>query len=125
VSKGLKYTFLFNAIALLLLGIGLLLFPNQLTGELSSATIDPDTRFSGASLLAIAIGSWLGYRASERKEVIIITTVQICINIFGLLAGLYTILFADKTSFVWGNIAFFVIFAILFIVFYPKEKKSK
>jgi hypothetical protein len=125
MSKGLKYTFLLNGILLFVLAIGLLFFPNQLSGLPSNTEPDPSVTFSGASLLAISLGSWLGFRAKELKEIRIIATVQACLNLLGLATGLYIWLATDITSsFVWWNLGFSALFSILFVVFFPKAEKA-
>ncbi len=117
MSKGLKFTFLAHAIVVLLLAIALLFFPAKLTGGEAE---DMVSRFTGASLLAISIGSFLSFAAREAARVKIYTTVQVFMCIFGLLAALYALFTGATSSFVYGNGGFFLIFGILFLIFYPR-----
>jgi hypothetical protein len=126
VSKGLRYTFLFHAVIMFLLGLGMLFFTRQMTGIPAGETYDPTVaRFTGTSLLAISLGSFLCFHAAEALEVRIYAAVQIAMGALGVLVGLYAVLFAEAGSFVWGNIGAFVVFTILFTAFYPRAQGVK
>ena len=118
MPKGLRFTFLIHAIVVFLLAIGLLVLPEKVAGEGSDTIV---SRFTGASLLAISIGSFLSYAAQNASRVKIYTAVQIFMCIFGLLAALWAIFTGTTSSFVWGNLGFFAVFGILFILFFPRE----
>jgi hypothetical protein len=78
----------------------------------------------GGVLLAVSVSSWLSYRASEPQLVKITVAMEICLTIVAALTTLYTILFESAPAMMWIGVAFFVVFAVLFIAFYPRISKK-
>jgi hypothetical protein len=118
MSKGLKYTFLVHAIVAVIIGLGLVLVAQWFLDLVNWTPSDPTmARAYGAALLAIGVSSWLGYMATEWKQVRIVVRMENVLTIVGFLESLYSVLFADGPAFVWSNVAITGIFGILFIYF--------
>ena len=125
MSKGLKYTFLIHTIAVIIFALGFLFVPDTVAKSFGYTAFDPPlARMYGGVLLAIGVSSWLSYRVSEPQLVKITAAMEICLTIVAALTTLYTILFESAPAMMWIGVAFFVIFAILFVVFYPRLPKK-
>jgi drug/metabolite transporter (DMT)-like permease len=126
VSKGLKYVFFAHAIVAFIFAIGFLFVPDMIADWMGFTSFSPVAlaRLQGASMLAIAVSSWLGYRASEPQQVRIVVIMEIWLTIVSALVALYGILFDKAPTTLWINVAIFVIFAILRIAYYPRVAKA-
>lgn len=83
--------------------------------------VDPTiTRTLGAGLLAVAVASWLGYRADAWEELRILVVFEIVFPAFTALAALYEVLLADAPAFTWVIVAVTVVFALAFGCFYRR-----
>ncbi len=107
ISKSLRVTFLIHLVVGLVLGAALLLIPGRALiflgwvpeqvqlpqSELSvpgQTFVDPVvTRFLGATLLALAYASFLGWRASRRDQVSLVVQMEFVLCVVGALAILY------------------------------------
>ena len=77
MSKSLRYTFLVHAVVALLFGAALLAAPGRTLGLFGWAPVDPLlSRVLGAALLALAWGSFRGFRAAERWQVALLVELE-------------------------------------------------
>ena len=64
MPQGLKITFLIHAIVVLVFGVVMYLIPGMWATLVNWVPFDPGMPWGyGAAMLALAISSWLGYRA--------------------------------------------------------------
>ena len=125
MSKGLKITFLIHAIISLVIGIGLYIIPRPLGEMVDWMPFDPTMmRMFGGALLALAVSSWLCYRAASWEQVRIVVVMEIAFTILGVLGGLYAVLADDAPPFTWVQVVIAAVFAILWIYFYTKAPKK-
>lgn len=122
MSKGLKITFLIHAIVALVFGIVLYLQPG-LWATLVKWTPHDDhmTRIYGAALLALAVSSWFGYRATRWEEVRILVLMEIALTALSTVGGLWGLLFRSAPAFAWVAVVIWVAFAMAWIYFYLKR----
>jgi hypothetical protein len=122
MSKGLKITFLVHAIVALVFGIVLYLRPGSWATLVNWTTYDPSlTRVYGAALLALALSSWLGYRAARWDEVRILVLMEIALTVLSTVGGLWGLLFRSAPVFGWVSVLIWVVFALAWIYFYVKR----
>lgn len=114
MSRALKLTFLVHSLVSLLFGLLMFVSP-ALWGQIAGYTqVDPYvTRVLGATLLSLALASWLGYRAQTWEAVRIPVEMELAFTVMGALAMLYSVLFEAAPVFIWVPLALFVIFAVL------------
>ena len=119
MSGGLKTTFLIHAIVSFVFGIWLYLQPQVWAIAVNWIPFDPNvTRVYGATLLAVAVSSWLGYRAARWDEVRILVLMEIALTVLSTVAGLWNLLFRLAPAFGWVSIVIWVVFAAAWIYFY-------
>jgi hypothetical protein len=122
MSKGLKITFLIHAIVALVFGIVLYLRPGSWATLVNWTPYDPSlTRVYGAALLALAVSSWLGYRAARWDEVRILVLMEIALTVLSTVGGLWGLLFRSAPVFGWVSVLIWVVFALAWIYFYVKR----
>jgi hypothetical protein len=111
--RGLKVTFLLHALVALLFGLLLYLSPatwSQISGYTPG---DPTvTQVFGAALLAIALSSWLGWRAHQWHEARILVDMELAFTVLGAAIMLYGLLFAAAPPFTWLLLVLFACFAV-------------
>jgi hypothetical protein len=121
MSKGLKTTFLVHVIVVLVFGLPLLLTPQLYESITNWEPIEPAIgRTLGAMLIALAVSSWMGYRATTWSEVRIVIVQEIAFTLLGTLASLYEAIGPGAPAMIWLNIAVMGIFCILWIYFYTR-----
>ncbi len=124
MSRGLRIVFLVHAIVSVISGIVMYIVPGTWASSADWAPFDPAiTRIYGAALLALALSSWLGFRATSWEEVRIVVQMEIAFTVLGALGGLYEVLFADAPSSAWASVVIFVAFAIAWFFYYRREAK--
>jgi hypothetical protein len=122
MSKGLKITFLIHAIVALVFGIVLYLRPVSWALLVNWTPFDGDmTRIYGAALLALAVSSWLGYRAKRWEEVRILVLMEITLTVLSTVGELWGLLFRNTPSFAWVAVMIWVAFAVAWIYFYRRQ----
>ncbi len=122
MSRGLRITFLIHAIVALIFGIVMYLQPALWANLVNWTPFDRHvTRLYGAALLALAVGSWFGYRAAHWEEVRILLLLEIAFTVLSTIAGLWIVLFSAGPIFAWIAIAIWVIFAAAWIYFYTSH----
>lgn len=122
MSRGLKITFLIHAIVALIFGIGCYLKPGIWVTLANWTPFDPHmTRTYGAALLALAVSSWFGYRATHWEEVRILVQMEIALTVLSTVGGLWGLLFRRAPTFGWVAIVIWVAFAVAWIYFYFKR----
>ena len=119
MSRGLKITFIIHAIVALVFGLLLYLQPGLWARMVNWTPFDPIlTRVYGAALLALAVSSWLGYRAARWDEVQIIVLMEIALTLLSTVGGLWGLLFRGAPVFGWVSVLIWVVFAVAWIYFY-------
>ena len=119
MSSGLKTTFLIHAIVAFVFGIVLYLQPQLWAYTINWTPFDPNmTRVYGATLLAVAVSSWFGYRAARWDEVRILVLMEIALTVLSTVAALWGLLFRVAPAFAWVGVVIWVVFAVAWIYFY-------
>ena len=119
MSRALKITFIIHAIVALVFGLLLYLQPGLWAKMVNWAPFDPIlTRVYGAALLALAVGSWFGYRAARWDEVRIIVLMEIALTVLSTVGGLWGLLFRGAPAFGWVSVFIWAVFAVAWIYFY-------
>ena len=122
MSGGLKITFLVHAVVAFVFGIVCYLRPVILVTLALWPRLDANmTRTYGAALLAIAISSWLAYRATRWEEVRILVQMEIGYTVLSTVGGLWGLLFRGAPPFGWVPVVLWVAFAAAWIYFYVKR----
>jgi membrane protein DedA with SNARE-associated domain len=84
MSKALQTTFFVHAIVALILGVPLLILPGTFLGSIGWVTVDVlISRLLGAALLAMAWGSFRGWRATERTQIRILLELEAVFTVLG------------------------------------------
>jgi hypothetical protein len=95
MSKAAKAIFLIDAIASLVIGAFLLIIPGRTLTAIGWVPFDPlMTRLLGAALLALAWGSFRGWRATQYQQVAILVEVQAIFATLGAIGLLRHLLIA-------------------------------
>lgn len=125
MSKSINIIFLIHAIVSVCFGLWLFLAPGSYATIVNWTPYDPTiTRVFGAFLLALAMSSWLGFRAKTYASVRILVQMEIAITVLAAVAGLYQVLMAEAPAFSWVCIGLFVAFAIAWIAAYAQAEKQ-
>ena len=123
MSRGLKITFLIHAIVALVFGIVFYVIPGTFLDLVSWKAFDGNiSRAFAAALLALAVGSWFGYRAASWQEVRIVVQMETVFTVLGAVAGLYGFFVKGAPAIIWVAIVIFVAFAAAWIYFYSRAK---
>ena len=117
MTKSLKLTFLVHAIVSLVLGAVLLIIPGRFLEALGWAPIDPIiSRILGAALLALAFGSYRGWQARERAQVIVLVQMEAIFTLLACAGLLRHLLLPGRWPVVpWLAFAVFALFAIAWL----------
>ena len=119
--RGLKITFLLHMFVALAFGLVMFLSPEWWGRIANYAPIDPTvTRVLGAAVLALALSSWLGFRAQHWEDVRIVVETEMAYTVLGSAAMLYSLFFAGAAPFTWVPLVTFVAFGVAWIYFYWK-----
>jgi len=123
MSKALKYTFLVHIPVAAVFGALLFLLPGRFLSWLGWAPIDPiASRLLGAAFLAMAWGSFRGWRAVEWSRVAILVEVQVIVDVLACVALLRHLLVGHWPVVPWVFFVMFLIFAIAWIVALLRRK---
>jgi hypothetical protein len=122
MSRGLKITFSIHAIVAIVFGIVLYLQPGLWATLVKWTPFDASmTRVYGAALLALAVSSWLGYRAARWEEVRILVMMEIAFTVLSTVGALWGLLFRGAPAFGWVAVVIWVAFAVAWIYFYLRR----
>jgi hypothetical protein len=122
MSRGLKITFLIHAIVALVFGFVMYLQPAPSARLVQWTGADDNmTRIYGAALLALAVSSWLGYRATRWEEVRILVLMEIALTALSAVGWLWGLLFRGTPAFAWVAVIIWVAFAVAWTNFYLKR----
>ena len=118
MSKALRTTFAIHCLVSLVIGALLLAMPGRVLTALRWAPIDPlISRLLGAALLALAWGSFRGWRATERSQVAIVLELEAAFAVLGCVGLLRHLLTSRWPLIVWVVFAVLLAFAVAWIVF--------
>jgi len=113
MSGGLKVLFLIDTMVSVVSGVVMYFVPGMWATAADWVPFDPAiTRIYGAALLAIAVSSWLGYRAARWAEVRTVVLMEIAFTVLGTVGELYNVLFGGGPALAWAPAVMFVSFAI-------------
>ncbi len=119
MKKGIRIVFLIHIIVALFFGVVLTFLPGIWANIMNWQPLDTVmTRLVGATMLAFAVGSALGFTAKRWEQVRIVVLMEIALTVVGLLVGLYEALFAGAPVSIWINTILFGIFAVAWICVY-------
>ena len=125
MSNALKTTFVVHAIVTVVIGALMLIIPGRFLQALAWAPIDPvASRILGAALLAIAWGSFRGWRATEWSEVAIVVEMEAAFTVLACVGLLRHLLFARYPFTVWLIFAVFLAFAVAWIYFLLRNRSK-
>ena len=123
MSKGLKLTVLFHGVVATVFGLALLLVPRPLADLVSWTPFDPlMTRMAGVALLALALGSWVGFFSTGWDQVRIIVLPEILFTVVGALAGAYEVVLGHAPAAAIVPTGLLGAFAALWIIFALRDK---
>jgi len=124
VSKGLRLTFLIHVVVCVIAGLFLFLIPGRFLLFVGWAPIDPiASRLLGAVMLALAWGSFRGWRAREWAEVEILVELEVIFTVLACVGLLRHLLFGWWPWMPWLIFALFALFAVAWIVFLVQGKR--
>jgi len=116
MSKSLRYTFLVHAVVALVFGLPLLIMPGRVLELFGWQPIDPImSRMFGAALLALSWGSYRGWRAAVRSDVLILLQVEVIFTALAALGILRHLLVGAWPWYIWMTFIIFVLFAIAWL----------
>jgi hypothetical protein len=122
MSKALQTTFLVHAIVALILGVPLLILPGTFLKTIGWVAADPMiSRLLGAALLALAWGSFRGWRATERTQVRILLELEAVFTVLGSIGLLRHLVIAPNMLIVWVIFLLLAVFAVAWVVFLFKK----
>ena len=127
MSKFLRYTFLVHAVVATVLGAVLLIKPG-LFAEFDPpwAPLDPLTsRVLGAALLSFAWGSYKGWQAADRGQVMYLVEMEAIFTVLGAAGLLRHLLEGSWPWYVWTLFIIIAIFAVLWLYHLYEARKSK
>jgi len=114
--KWLRIVFLAHMVISGILGALLLVMPGRFLGWLGWAPVDPLlSRVLGAAFLALAWGSFRGWRARERAQVTLLLEVEAFFTILGCAGLLRHLLIAHYPWMVWTLLAGLAAFAAAWV----------
>lgn len=117
--RGLQLTFLAHTVVALVFALTWLLVPARWASFVNWEPFDPAiTRLFGAIVLALALSSWLAYRASTWEAVRIKTQLEVALTSLGAVTGLYEIFVGGAPTFMWAPAILLAVFAVAYIYFY-------
>jgi O-antigen/teichoic acid export membrane protein len=124
ISDLAKYVFLMHVIATLIFGVWFFLSPESWVALTEWPVELASGRMLGAALLMMAVGSFMGYRATSWEQVELYVTIQIVWNLLGTISLLWS--YATMTLPVagWINIGVLVLFLLLFGYVYYQAKQT-
>jgi hypothetical protein len=123
MSKALRATFAVHCIVSLVIGALLLLIPGRVLTGLDWAPIDPlISRLLGAALLALAWGSFRGWRATDRAQAAVVLEIEAAFTVLGCVGWLRHLLFARWPLVVWVPFAVLLAFAAAWVVFLARGR---
>jgi hypothetical protein len=116
MSRSLKLIFLVHAIFSAVLGVLFLAIPGRFLGLFGWAPVDPIiSRLVGAALLALAWGSFRGWRAAEKAQVKILTELEAVFCVLASAGILRHLLTTAYPWYVWLLFAGFAAWAIVWV----------
>lgn len=119
IPQGLKIAFLVHLAISLVFGLLLFIIPGRFLRFTDWQPIDPVTsRLLGAALLAMALGDWLCYQATEWEAVAVLLQFHIGYTVLGAIGLLRHLLFVPTPTSAWVDLAILVIFAAVWIYFF-------
>jgi hypothetical protein len=122
MAKWLKIVFLVHMVIAAVLGALLLVIPGRFLGWFGWAPVDPLlTRVLGGALLALAWGSFRGWRAKDRAQVAVLIEVEAAFTILGAIGLLRHLLIASYPWMVWTLFAGLAAFAVVWVVAWLKK----
>ena len=117
MPKFLKPIFLIHAIVALIVGAPLLIIPGRFLGAVGWAPVEPViNRILGAALLALAWGSFRGWRATEKAQVTFLVEMETAFTVLGCVGIVRHLLVAHYPLIVWAVLVTLALFAIAWIV---------
>jgi hypothetical protein len=116
MSRSLRIIFLVHAVVSAVLGVLLLVLPGRFLGWFGWAPIDPIiSRLLGAALLALAWGSFRGWRAAEKAQVAILIELEAVFCVLASLGLLRHLVVGSWPWYAWLLFAGFAAFAAAWI----------
>ncbi len=116
MSRSIAVIFMVHAVVSVVLGLLLLIIPGRFLGLFGWAPIDPIiSRVLGAALVALAWGSYRGWRATERSQVAILIQVEALFCVLACAGIARHLAVAVWPWYVWLLFAGFAAFAIAWI----------
>jgi hypothetical protein len=117
MSTSTRITFAVHSIVALVFGLPLLIAPGRFLDVFNWAPIDPIlTRLLGAALLALAWGSFRGWRAGEWGKVEYLVELEIIFTVLSAVGIIRHLLIDNFPWYIWTILIILVLFAIAWII---------
>ncbi len=117
MSTSTRSTFALHSIVALVFGLPLLIAPGRVLNVLDWAPIDPIlTRMLGAALLALAWGSFRGWRAEEWDKVEYLVELEIIFTVLSAVGIIRHLLNDGFPWYIWTILVILLLFAIAWII---------
>ena len=117
MSTSTRFTFALHSIVALVFGLPLFIAPGRTLDVLDWAPIDPIlTRMLGAALLALAWGSFRGWRAEEWDKVAYLVELEIIFTVLSAVGIIRHLLIASYPWYIWTILIILVLFAVAWII---------
>ena len=117
MSTSTRITFAFHSIVALVFGLPLLIAPGRTLDVFDWAPVDPIlTRMLGAALLALAWGSFRGWRAKEWGKVEYLVEIEIIFTVLSAVGIIRHLLKTGYPWYIWTILIILVLFAIAWII---------
>ncbi|GMQ79415.1 MAG: hypothetical protein BMS9Abin02_2003 [Anaerolineae bacterium] len=117
MSTSTRITFALHSIIALVFGLPLLIAPGRALDILDWVPIDPIlTRMFGAALLALAWGSFRGWRAEEWDKVAYLVELEIIFTVLSAVGIIRHLLIASYPWYIWTILIILLLFAIAWII---------
>ncbi|MHA1575772.1 MAG: hypothetical protein ACTSU3_00285 [Candidatus Thorarchaeota archaeon] len=117
-----KYIFLLAFIAQIIFGVWFFIAPESWSTLTGWPTETAAGRALGAGIIALAMGGLFAYQATSWDKVEIYVIMQLCWNIFGLIAMLWAYFTMTLPMATWLIVGLLGLFLILFLYVYMQEK---
>jgi len=123
ISQRVKIAFLVHFAISIVFGLLFFIIPGRFLLLIRWQPIDPViTRFLGAVILAIALGDWLCYQATEWEAVAVLLQFEICSTVLGAIGLLRHLLFVRTPAFDWVLLALCIVYAAVWIYLFLTDR---
>lgn len=126
MSRSVRNTFLIHAVVAIIFGAPLLIAPGRWLQLFDWSPIDPlMSRMFGSALLALAYGSYRGWRSAGWDQVAWLVRLEAVFTVLATIGLLRHLLVGSWPFIAWFTLAIFVIFAAAWISILIAQSRSR